>query len=803
MQAANITSAGSGNWTVTSTWSGGVVPSANDSVFIASGHTVTIASAQSAVNLSLLGSGVLYFSTSNTTLSLSGNMSMSGTSSVTGNSSSRVILVAGDFSVASSANVAIQNIALNVGGTFVNNGTVAFTTGSSAGKSFGDFLNNGTFNNTSYNVPLSIGGDFTNNGTFNSGTGRVTFTGISSNTISGSTATTNFGGGITVNKGTDQSSILEVTSVISMASGGLTLSNGTLKLSSASSITSFSTDPNIPATARLWNNGATINSAGSFNWTLNGALRLDAGTINVGTAANNRISPTSGSTIEINGGTLNVAGRIGASQSSYTWTFLMTAGLVNLANIGNTSSSNASFMMDNSNDVFSVSGGTIAVVNGLNQAYINRSTNGSGITGGVFTLGTASTTAGSLMSIESTQTLFNLLINAPGSTVQLATSLQIADGLTLTAGNVDLNNNTLTLGLSATSPGNLVRSAGFLYGGGFRRWFTTNTIAIGDDKGLFPMGTSNGDYRPMWLGFSATLPNAGSVRVTHVASYPATYNNATHQDASWGNTLQGVSNSYWAVSLTSLAIPGQAGMIRFGGTGFGTNILSDLNASLSSTVYGTYAAATNVNTSLEVNRTGLTTGTIANNWRIGTRNKLNSPLPITFVDFAAEVKNKEVVLSWQTLTEKNSDYFTVEKSVDGIQFNTLAKVPASGNSTTLRNYNAVDVPESNNIIYYRLKQTDFNGATEYFKVIAVPFTQISDEVSVFPNPTKADVIHISKISTSISSFAITNEYGEQVFYSNGGNVSDINLKGFNPGVYYLNVLSEDKTIQKKIVVVGN
>ncbi|MEI6021619.1 MAG: T9SS type A sorting domain-containing protein [Bacteroidota bacterium] len=798
-QASNITSATSGNWSLTSTWAGGVVPTSADSVIIANGHTISLSSAQSVIGVTLSGSAILNLTTSNATLTLSGDFSMNGTSGINGSSSSRVVNVAGNFSITSGANVTLQNIALNVSGTFFNSGTISLTTGSSAAKFFGNFMNDGTFTNSTNNVPITVGGDFTNNGTFTSGTGRVTFTGSASNTISGSTGTTAFDGGITVNKGTNQSNVLEVTSVITMSNGGLSLSNGTLKISSASTFTPFILDPSIPANARLWNNGGTINSSANINWTLNGAIRLDAGIINVGTATVNRITPNTASTLEVNGGTLNVSGRI-SPNSSIIWTFLMTAGLVNVGIIGNPSTGSESFMMNNSNDVFAMSGGTLCVVNGLTLGYLNMSNTGTGYTGGVVAMGSPTTISGSVMRFESTRPLYNLLINAPGSTVQIPNSSQIANELNLSAGNVDITGSTLTLGLSESAPGTIVRSAGYLYGGYFRRWFSATAFSIADDKGLFPMGTSSGDYRPLWLAYTSNLTSAGSVRVSHTPTYPSTFNNASHQDASWGNTLQGVSNSYWAISLTSITFNGSSGIIRFGGTGFGSNILTDLNASLNSSAVGTHGAATSANTTIEANRTGLTTATIVNNnWRIGTRNKINSPLPITFVDFTAEAKGEEVLLNWVTLTEKNSDYFTVEKSLDGLNFVALLKVPASGNTSIKHSYSVVDVSGNNDIIYYRLKQTDYNGTNNYFKIIAVTFKTKSDELQVFPNPTKAEIITLSNLNLNINSIELINESGEQVYFSHDF-ISSIDLKGLSPGVYYLRATTEDKTINKKILV---
>src|SRR5207253_4420591 len=86
---------------------------------------------------------------------------------------------------------------LAVTGTNTVNSTLTISSATGA-KSFGNLIINGTFNNTAANEAITINGDFRNNGTYNSGTGRVTFTGATSGTISGTAASTAFKGGITV-----------------------------------------------------------------------------------------------------------------------------------------------------------------------------------------------------------------------------------------------------------------------------------------------------------------------------------------------------------------------------------------------------------------------------------------------------------------------------------------------------------------------------------------------------------------------------------------------------------------------------
>lgn len=410
-------------------------------------------------------------------------------------------------------------------------------------------------------------------------------------------------------------------------------------------------------------------------------------------------------------------------------------------------------------------------------------------------------TAGQITGTGLSQNIPNsVTVNLSGvNTLTLTANTSISGSLTLTSGVVDLNTRTLTLGTGATSVGVISRSAGFLFNGTFRRWFTTTAITIADDKGLFPMGTSAGDYRPLWVAYSSNLTTAGLISLVHSPTYPATFVGASHNDASWGNTLQGVSNSIWTISTSTLAFNGSTGMVRFGGTGFGSNTLTDLDASLLASVIGTHGAATNVNTTIEVNRTALTTANIANGWRIGTRNTTASPLPITLLDFTAEPQDDHVLLNWITLSEKDSHHFTVEKSFDGVNFDAVKSLPAAGNSSVKRSYSTLDHSANKEISYYRLKQTDFDGTDNYYKIIAVPFNTKTSDLNVYPNPTKSGLLNLSNLNAGLSSVELINALGQQVYYSAEG-VSSIDLTGLPAGVYYLRATSVGTSFNKKIVI---
>jgi len=98
-----------------------------------------------------------------------------------------------------------------------------------------------------------------------------------------------------------------------------------------------------------------------------------------------------------------------------------------------------------------------------------------------------------------------------------------------------------------------------------------------------------------------------------------------------------------------------------------------------------------------------------------------SHLPIELTSFTASlVENKNVLLLWETSSEMNNDYFIIQKSLDGINFENVSVVNGSGNSTQVIRYSFMDkTPDLEDIIYYRLKQLDYDGAEHISKTITV------------------------------------------------------------------------------------
>ena len=95
---------------------------------------------------------------------------------------------------------------------------------------------------------------------------------------------------------------------------------------------------------------------------------------------------------------------------------------------------------------------------------------------------------------------------------------------------------------------------------------------------------------------------------------------------------------------------------------------------------------------------------------LATLDNATSPLPIELLSFNAVLENRIVKLTWKTASETNNDFFTLEKSKDGISWESFKTVDGAGSSSSILNYEDYDQNPYSGVSYYRLKQTDFNGA---------------------------------------------------------------------------------------------
>jgi hypothetical protein len=98
---------------------------------------------------------------------------------------------------------------------------------------------------------------------------------------------------------------------------------------------------------------------------------------------------------------------------------------------------------------------------------------------------------------------------------------------------------------------------------------------------------------------------------------------------------------------------------------------------------------------------------------------IDSGLPIELISFDGEKQHKYNYLRWSTASEANNNYFTLERTSDGQNYIEVIRLNGAGSSTTVSNYSYSDFDFENELNYYRLCQTDFDGNAEILGLISI------------------------------------------------------------------------------------
>ncbi len=184
-----------------------------------------------------------------------------------------------------------------------------------------------------------------------------------------------------------------------------------------------------------------------------------------------------------------------------------------------------------------------------------------------------------------------------------------------------------------------------------------------------------------------------------------------------------------------------------------------------------------------------------------------APLPITLVNFTATKNKNLVTLNWSTLSELNNKGFEIEKSIDGINYNSIGFVNGNANSVSKINYASVDTKPAMGANYYRLKQIDVNGRFSNSTIQVVKFAK-SDllNFSFFPNPAK-DVLKITigLVDNDNANIKLMNVLGQTIISQNVNKSStaatiNFNISALKAGIYFIELNDGiNKSIEKVVI----
>ncbi|TSJ40120.1 hypothetical protein [Fluviicola chungangensis] len=166
-------------------------------------------------------------------------------------------------------------------------------------------------------------------------------------------------------------------------------------------------------------------------------------------------------------------------------------------------------------------------------------------------------------------------------------------------------------------------------------------------------------------------------------------------------------------------------------------------------------------------------------------------LPVGYTAWDAVHLNGTVRLSWTTETETNNDYFAVQRSVDGLIWETIGVVGGSGTTSDPHSYSYSDDSPNQGINYYRLMQVDMDGQSVLSPVRSVKVS-LMDEHVITPNPTKAYVFVGENEHRKITSVKLVDNVGrthEVPFSAVDGGVN-VDCRAVSHGTYFIRCTDE-------------
>jgi hypothetical protein len=452
--------------------------------------------------------------------------------------------------------------------------------------------------------------------------------------------------------------------------------------------------------------------------------------------------------------------------------------------------------------------------------YGNYSNNGTlNSTGGLTNFyGSSSASISGSGSIQFAKMRVNKL---SGASLTLQSPVTISDSLTMVLGNIyTTSTNLLTLGLNSASPGKLVYTNGTIVGP-FKRFFANASVS--GISGRFPVGTATYN-RYAQFNFETTPGLDQSLTVQYISGPPMQGGSALYSGLplmATGALIQNYSNDgYWSVIPTNSNYTSPINSVNYSVSLYANNLTGMQTPQICRLIKSPGSNTANqhhitwqscgTHTAIPGNAIPsafVITSTVAQgfSWfNIGTSN--NQALPVEFSNMTTTCEDNAVRIQWTTESEHNNDYFRLEKSTTGYEWELLGSIDGVGNSTTEQTYTYLDDNQRINN-YYRLYQVDMDGSEELLSTMFSECENTSGNIETFPNPSHGSFsIYWKQFKTKGDvKISILNTNGQQVFQEKVSLDLGVNLFNIKadlaPGVYMIELIdvNNERILLKHIV----
>lgn len=184
------------------------------------------------------------------------------------------------------------------------------------------------------------------------------------------------------------------------------------------------------------------------------------------------------------------------------------------------------------------------------------------------------------------------------------------------------------------------------------------------------------------------------------------------------------------------------------------------------------------------------------------------PLPVEWLNFTATLKSKNtIILNWQTATEINNDKFEIERSLDGTDFIKIDELKGQGNSSIINSYAYPDNIAGINttILYYRIKQLDFNGKYTYSEIRKVILSEKPEKMKAWYNSSneklEATLYYDRYVQGSLRLIDIQVKLiaEQNIHFEKGELHLQLDMTGLAKGIYTLSIADDDGVEVKRVL----
>lgn len=185
-----------------------------------------------------------------------------------------------------------------------------------------------------------------------------------------------------------------------------------------------------------------------------------------------------------------------------------------------------------------------------------------------------------------------------------------------------------------------------------------------------------------------------------------------------------------------------------------------------------------------------------------------APLPIELISFTAECNNSSADIYWTTASEKNNEYFALERSADAVNFTEVARIAGAGNTIDAIDYSYTDYDLFNGNTYYRLWQVDFDGTRNASEIISVNCVdEVFGEPTVvaFPNPFQNDItLRLENFGNKPVTIEVYDVVGKLIYTEKIASVRNdyeqqLHFGNLAPSTYNIRVSTDEYVVVKQIV----